>query len=160
MKFKVSEDVDAPMNLVWTRFVDFSQFENEAKRRGADLVRLGDWSEPKIGAKWRGEVPVRGKSRMIVAEITTFDPEETCVVTSQIGGMDCVYDLTFVALSPEVTRVTSVLELSANTLSARLLLQTMKLARGKVIQKLQAIPARQGNAAEATWRKMQRNQQA
>lgn len=160
MKFKVSEDIDAPIQLVWARFTDFSVFENEAQGRGADLVRVGDWPEAAPGVKWRGEVPVRGKSRVIAAEIATFVPEETCLVESQIGGMECAYEMTFVPLSPEVTRVSTVMELSANTLSARLLLQTMKLARGKVMQKLQGILARQGNAAEARWRKMQRSQQA
>ncbi|AHM03084.1 hypothetical protein roselon_00651 [Roseibacterium elongatum DSM 19469] len=160
MKFKVSEDIDAPVDVTWSRFTDFSHFESEVRGRGADLVRVGDWSEAGAGAKWRGSVPVRGKSRAISSEITRFEPHETCLVQSQIGGMACAYEMDFVALSPEVTRVSAVMDLSASSLSARLLLQTMKLARGKVLQRMQGVLARQGNAAEAAWRKIQRERQA
>jgi hypothetical protein len=44
-------------------------------------------------------------------------------------------------------------ELSADTLSARLVVQSLKLARGQVVQRLQAILARQGKAAEAAHRR-------
>jgi hypothetical protein len=83
-------------------------------------------------------------------------PEKVCVVESRIGGMDCYYEMGFVALSPTMTRVSLVLDLSANTLTARLLLQTLKLARGRVLQRLQGMIARQGNAVEAAWRRQQR----
>lgn len=160
MKLNATEDVDAPMGVVWERFTDFLAFENEAQGRGADLTCVGDWSSAAPGAKWRGEIPVRGKKRLIEGEITQYAEGEICGVESHIGGMDYLYELSFVQLSPEATRVTVTLDLAAKTLSARLLLQTMKLARGRIQQKLQALLARQANAAEANWRKMQRAQGA
>jgi hypothetical protein len=44
------------------------------------------------------------------------------------------------------------LELKASTLSARLLLQTLKIARRKVVQRLEGAVVRQGQAVEADWR--------
>jgi hypothetical protein len=58
----------------------------------------------------------------------------------------------FAPLSAEVTRVSVTLELKASTLSARLLLQTLKIARRKVIQRLEGAVVRQGQAVEADWR--------
>ena len=157
MKFKVSEDVDAPRPLVWDRMTDFSGLEADARGRGATVTRVGNWTEPCEGAEWRGEVKVRGKVRPLSARITRFVPEEICLIESRIGGMACLHEMSFVALTPETTRVATVLDLSAQTLTARLILQTMKLARGRVMQRLQGIIARQGNAVVAEYRKAKRD---
>ena len=139
MKFKVSEDVDAPQEMVWARFTDFSGFEEDARGRGAILNRVGNWTQTVQGVEWRGEVTVRGKSRPITAKVTQLVPQELCIVDSRIGGMNCHQEIIFVPLSTTVTRVALMLDLSADTLTARLLLQTMKLARGRVLQKLQGV---------------------
>jgi hypothetical protein len=97
-------------------------------------------------------VPVRGKVRTIEARISGFVPEEHLLVESRVGGMDCTYEVVFAPLSAEVTRVSVTLELKASTLSARLLLQTLKIARRKVIQRLEGAVVRQGQAVEADWR--------
>lgn len=153
MKFKVSEDVDAPQAMVWARFTNFSGFEEDARGRGATVIRVGNWTEAAEGAEWRGEVTIRGKVRAIAAKISRLTPEDICLIESRIGGMDCQYEMSFVPLTPQVTRVALVLELSADTLTARLLLQTLKLARGRVLQRLQGMIARQGNAVEAAYRR-------
>lgn len=156
MKFKVFEDVDAPQAMVWARFTDFSGFEADARGRGATLTRVGNWAQATQGVEWRGAVTVRGKSRPITAKITQNVPQELCVIESRIGGMNCHHEMSFIPLSGVVTRVGLVLDLSADTLTARLLLQTLKLARGRVLQRLQAMIARQGNAVEAEWRRQNR----
>lgn len=153
MKFKVSEDVDAPQAMVWARFTDFSGFEQDIRGRGATVTRVGNWQEAAEGVEWRGEVTVRGKARPVSSKVTRLVPQELCVIESRVGGMDCYYEMSFVPLSAEVTRVALVLDLSADTLTARLLLQTLKLARGKVLQRLQGLIARQGNAVEAAYRR-------
>ena len=143
--------------MVWARFTDFSGFEEDARGRGAILNRVGNWTQTVQGVEWRGEVTVRGKSRPITAKVTQLVPQELCIVDSRIGGMNCHQEIIFVQLSTTVTRVALMLDLSADTLTARLLLQTMKLARGRVLQKLQGVLARQGNAVEAAYRRQNRS---
>ncbi|MEM7723377.1 MAG: SRPBCC family protein [Pseudomonadota bacterium] len=155
MKFKTSEDIDAPLDVVWAEFTTFDTLEHEARGRGAEITRLGNWTEPAAGVEWRGSVTVRGKRRAISSRIARFEPNDVCVVESRIGGMRSHYEISFIALSKTVTRVAVVLDLSADTLTARLILQTMKLARGRVLQRLQGVLARQGNAAEAVYRRRQ-----
>ena len=143
--------------MVWARFTDFSGFEEDARGRSAILNRVGNWTQTVQGVEWRGEVTVRGKSRPITAKVTQLVPQELCIVDSRIGGMNCHQEIIFVPLSTTVTRVALMLDLSADTLTARLLLQTMKLARGRVLQKLQGVLARQGNAVEAAYRRQNRS---
>ena len=152
MKFKVADDVEAPVDWVWAGFTDFAAIEADIRAREADLSRVGDWKEAALGVAWRGSVPVRGKHRTIDARIAGFVPEERLLVESQIGGMACTYEVTFAPLAGGSTRVSVILELKASTLSARLLLQTLKIARRKVIQRLDGAVVRQGQAVEADWR--------
>jgi len=155
MKFKVSEDVDAPADITWTRFTDFSGIEAEAKGRGADLARVGNWTAPEVGCAWRGSIRVRGRMRPLTSEIVALDGPDRCEITTVIGGMQASYDMTFLSLRADMTRVQVTLDLSANTLSARLALQTLKLARGRVLQRLQGLLARQGNLAAEDYRRAQ-----
>lgn len=77
---------------------------------------------------------------------------DTILVESKVGGMDCSYEMTFYEMSPTITRIATVLELKPNTLSARLIIQTLKLARGRVLQKMTGILVRRGNEIEADYR--------
>lgn len=148
----MSDDVEAPVDWVWQGFTDFGAIEADIRARDAELSRVGDWREAALGVAWRGSVPVRGKVRAIDARITAFLPGEQLVIDSQIGGMGCHYEVAFAPLSETETRVSVLLELKAATLSARLLLQTLKIARRKVIQRLEGAVVRQGQAVEADWR--------
>lgn len=149
MEITVSEDIDAPTAPVWQRMSDFSTAEDMAKARGVTLSRVGNWARADVGVEWRGKVNVRGKSRPIAARVVTFTPEDTLTVDSTIGGMQSVYSVSLVALAPGVTRATARLELTASTLTARLILQTLKLARGRLMQRLQGLLERQGAEAVA-----------
>lgn len=155
MKFKVSEDVDAPADVTWARFTDFSGVEADAKGKGAEIARVGNWDAPAMGSAWRGTVKVRGRTRPLASEIVGFEMPERCEIKTVIGGMEAQYEMTFLSLRPDMTRVQVVLDLSASTLSARLALQTLKLARGRVMQRMQGLLARQGNLAEEDWRRSQ-----
>jgi NAD+ diphosphatase len=61
VKFKVSDDVEAPIDWVWEGFTDFAAIEADIRARDAELSRVGDWKEAALGVAWRGSVPVRGK---------------------------------------------------------------------------------------------------
>lgn len=156
MKFKVSEDVEAPQALVWARFTDFSGFEQDARARGATIIRVGNWTTATEGVEWRGDVTIRGKERALSAKVTRLAPKDLCLIESRVGGMACSYEMTLVPLSAEVTRVSLTLDLAADTLAARLLLQTLKLARSRVQLKLHGVLARQGHAVEGAYRRQQK----
>ena len=155
MKFKVAEDIDAPSDVVWARFTDFSTIEADLSGRGAVLSRVGHWTEPSEGATWRGSVKVRGRERDLVSIIAAFQENERYQIDSRIGGMEAEYELVFLSMRPDMTRVQAVLDLSAKTLSSRLVLQTLKLSRGTVMQRLQGMLARTGNLAEDDYRRAQ-----
>lgn len=156
MKFKLSEDIDVPREAVWESFTAFDAIEAEITSHGVTLNRVGNWSAVAQGVAWRGEATVRGRMRKITAEVKAYTPQEVCVIESRIGGMHSHHEMRFIALSPVTTRVAMVLDLSAATLSARLLLQTLKLSRRRILQRFQALVVRRANLVETEYKRAAR----
>jgi uncharacterized protein YndB with AHSA1/START domain len=129
MHFSTYNDVQAPIDWVFRQFTDFSTFERQALRRGAAIRRLNPDQTEALGAAWDVRFQFRGKDRQMRAEISRFDPPNGLTMTAtspNLGGM-CTVDL--VALSRTITRMTIRTDITANSLSARLLLQSLRLAK-------------------------------
>jgi hypothetical protein len=130
MHFQAQNDVQAPIAWVFQQLADFPAFERQAMRRGADLRRLDQNDRPGLGSAWDVKFQFRGKDRDMRAEVTRFDAPNGLTITStspNLGGT-CVVDL--VALARGTTRMTVRLDITAQSLSARLLLQSLRLAKG------------------------------
>ncbi len=129
MKFSTREDVGAPIEYVFERATDFSAFERSALRRGADVQRKDAMSKAGAGAAWRISFPFRGKTRTVAANVQDFDSPNRFTVFSVSGGVESLAVIDLVALSRSRTRITVTVDLSPQNLSARLLVQSLKLAK-------------------------------
>ena len=87
------------------------------------------------GMTWKASFQFRGRLREVDIELVEFDAPNKVMAHSVAGGLsaDCTVDL--VALSRRRTRMSLDLELVPNTLSARLLVQSLKLARGRLTKR-------------------------
>lgn len=132
MKFSTREDIEAPIDFVFGRFTDFNAFERAALRRGADVQRLDRLTSPGAGMAWDASFDLRGRRREVQMEVTEYDPPNAMVLSSRSPTMGGSMVLEFVALSRGRTRVHLGLEMKPKNLSARLLVQSMKLIRGKL----------------------------
>ncbi len=131
MKFSAREDIEAPMDHVYRAITDFPAFERQALRRGADVRRTDISGGATVGATWDVKFSFRGKERNMKALLARLDDQglQLDTVSSGIDGQTVV-DL--VPLSPRRTRLAVSIELKAKTLSARLLLQSLKLAKASL----------------------------
>lgn len=135
MKFTSREDIEAPLDVVFERLTDFDQFERQALRRGASVKRLGAGPiEP--GFAWDIAFTFRGKDRQLRAELVDLETPNFLKLESLASGIKGETKAELVPLSPRRTRLSLVIELSAKTLSSRLMLQSLKLARGSLEQRL------------------------
>ena len=132
MIFETKEDIEAPMDHVFGVISDFGRFERQALRRGAEVRRLDQLSVPGVGMVWDIVFQMRGKQRDIKVELIEFDRPNRLVLESKSPGLagDMVAEL--VALSRGRTRLSLKVELKPQTLSARLLVQSLKLAKGNL----------------------------
>ncbi len=136
MKFNVREDIDAPIETVFSMATDFERFERQAMRRGMDVSRNDVYHAPGVGTEWRIRTEYRGKDRRITALLEEYEEPSRLQILSKTGGIEGLILAEFVPLSPRRTRVDFTVDLAAKTLSARLLLQSLKFARGTIMARM------------------------
>lgn len=131
MKLSAREDIAAPIDHVFDQASDFANFERRAMREGASVTRQ-DQGPVTIGSVWHIDAPFRGKMRHFIATLTALQAPDSYVVTTQSDGVILLTRLDLVALSPTQTRVTMVVEISARSLAARVLVQSLWLVRSRL----------------------------
>lgn len=135
MKFSTREDIEAPIEAIFEMLCDFESFERSAMRRGAEVQRTDTLTVPGTGMTWQAAFEMRGKKREIEIEMVTFDRPNELVLESTSPGLIGQMSFELVALSRSRTRVLVELEVKPLNLSARLLVQSMKLAKASLTKK-------------------------
>ncbi len=129
MKFVEREDIEAPIEYVFSQISDFPALERSAMRRGAEVQRVDDQEQRGIGMAWQTSFMLRGKRRDMRLEMTDYDAPNCLVVESSSANLAGHMMIDLVALSRRRTRMSVEIFVKPKTLSARLLLQSLKLAR-------------------------------
>lgn len=132
MKFSTREDIEAPIDHVFAMVTDFDGFERQALRRGAEVQRVDAYGKPGIGSEWDMKFEFRGKMRSVNARMTQFEAPNGFAADTVSGGLSGKLTLELLSLSPRRTRMNVAIDLKPNTLSARLLIQSLKFAKGNV----------------------------
>ncbi|SMX45118.1 SRPBCC family protein [Actibacterium lipolyticum] len=135
MKFSSREDIAAPIDRVFAAISDFDAFERAILRRGATLERTDDLEQPGCGMAWKCSFPFRGKTRVLDAELVNFDWPELLKVESVSSSLNGYLSVELVPLSPRQTRLAIELELKPRSMSARLFLQSLRLAKASLTKK-------------------------
>ncbi|WP_306151856.1 SRPBCC family protein [Roseovarius sp. MMSF_3281] len=135
MKFSTKEDVEAPIDFVFNEVSDFQAFERAALRRGAEVQRIDALQTPGPGMMWSAQFNFRGRKRDAEIELTQYDRPNELACTFRTHLLLGTLDVELVALSRKRTRVSIVTEFSPRNLTARLLVQSLKLARSSVEKK-------------------------
>lgn len=129
MKFSTREDISAPIEAVFAELSDFDAFERAILRRGAEVRRRDELTEAGPGMAWHSRFPFRGRPRDLTAELTRFEAPELIEIASKTSGLDGLMKLELVQLSPRQTRLALELDIRPQTISARLFLQSLRLAK-------------------------------
>lgn len=132
MKFATKEDVEAPIEHVFAMLADFEGFERAALRRGAEVRRTDSLRQIGPGMTWAAKFQMRGRERNIIIKLITFDAPNMMAFSGGAKGLEGEMTIDLVALSRRRTRMAIALQLSPKTLSARLLVQSLKLARSNL----------------------------
>lgn len=135
MKFVAQEDVEAPIDFVFEQVTDFAAIERSALRRGAEVQRIDDLDETRPGMKWDAAFDLRGKRREMKLELTELDRPNGLVVASRSPNMAGEMALDLVALSRSRTRINVEIDMTPKTLAAKLLVQSMKLAKSNLTKR-------------------------
>ncbi len=136
MKFKMQHDIEAPIDFVFGEMTDFKSLERSAMRRGADVQRVDNIEGKCPGMAWDANFKLRGKEREVKVEISEYEEPSKLVVSSRSPTMGGSMVVELMSLSRTRTRVTSDVVLQPKNLTAKLLVQSMKLARKNLNKRL------------------------
>ncbi|SEK77719.1 hypothetical protein [Pacificibacter marinus] len=132
MKFSTRQDIEAPADFVFAQMSDFDGLERQAMRRGIEVRRKNPMQPRGIGAAWVLRAPFRGKWRDIDARIAEFDSPNVLVACAKSGGLDMTLSIDLVPLSSVRTRIMLGYDVRPQTLSARILVQSVKFAKASL----------------------------
>lgn len=129
MRFTTREDIEAPIEAVFSAVSDFEAFERAALRRGAEVRRLGKHGRKGEGQGWLVNFRYRGRPRELASEIVRFEPPRVLTAFGGTGGIDGTLEVELTELAPRRTRMKLDLEMRPKTLGARFFLQSLRLAK-------------------------------
>lgn len=138
MEFEIRQDIAAPIDAVFAAVTDFSAFERQVLRRGAELRRLDQPQRHGAGAAWDAAFQFRGRDRRVTIEVTEMDAPNGLRFSGDSQGVRFDGGVELIALARAHTRMTLSLSVAPKTLSARLLVQSLKLARGSINRRIGA----------------------
>lgn len=129
MKFSAREDISAPIDQVFGALCDFEGFERQAMRRGIAVQRTDELKKVGVGMSWLVAFEMRGRKRDVAVELMRFESPNEMVFAGKSSGIDADFVIELIALSRSRTRMTVLFEVTPLNLSARLLVQSLKLAK-------------------------------
>lgn len=129
MKFSTKEDLEIPIEDTFDLLSDFESFERAAMRHGAEINRLDDMTTLGVGMGWTIRATLRGKARKFRVEVVEFERPNQMCFEAHSRAMKALFLVEVVALSRKRTRMRVELDIRPRTLSARLLMQSVRLAR-------------------------------
>ena len=137
MKFSTREDIEVPIAYTFAQVSDFAAFERRALRHGAQITRV-DAGPVQAGSEWKIAFKFRGRNRALDATLSILDAPNAYQVLGASDGMKVTTDIELVALSPTRTRIVVGMDIRAKTMTSRLVLQSMKLAKAKLTKRFRA----------------------
>lgn len=135
MKIKTHEDIEATIDQVFAALTDFESFELAALRRGADVHRTETLPQPGKGMGWQAKFIYRNRERIADITVEEFDRPNHLRVWSKVAGLNVELDAELLSLSRNRTRMTISVDMRPKTIPARLLIQSLKLARTTMLRR-------------------------
>jgi uncharacterized protein YndB with AHSA1/START domain len=132
MKVTSRHDIDAPVDFVFQTLTDFDAWERSAMRRGADVTRTDKLTTVAAGLAWLVRFRFRGRDRKLAIRLTGIDTPHRVAFAMEGALFDATSIVDLLELGPKRTRLVMVGEAKPKTLAARLMLQSLRLARGRV----------------------------
>ena len=137
MKLTAKTDLEVPAAAVFASLVDHPTWEREAIRNGVEVERPAGSPAIGVGAEWRIRGHFRGRARKVQIRIEEMTPDQRLALGLDSTSIEGTTRLEVMVLSPRRSRLRVDLEVKPKTLAARLFINTMRLAKGRVQAKFE-----------------------
>lgn len=135
MQFSSVQDVNAPLDFVFQQLSDFDSYESYAMRIGADVKRMDQLTQKAAGLRWSIDGDFRGKKRKFDIQLTEYRPDNLLKFLVVASGIEATASMEAMALTRKQSRIKVTTVLTPKSISARLILQSAKLAKSSMNRK-------------------------
>ena len=132
MKLTAKTDLEVPASFIFATLIDNAAWEREAIRSGAGIERPSGTPDRGVGAAWRIRGHFRGKPRNVLLRIEELTQDQRLLLSIDSPSIEGMSAIEVLALSARRSRLRVDLEVKPKTLAARLFINTMRLAKGRV----------------------------
>lgn len=135
MNFISKQDIHAPAAHVFQQLADFDFYESYAMRLGAQVERQDNFTHPQPGMCWSIKGYLRGKDRNMELTLDSFSPTEELSYICTSKSLNATINFDVIPLNRTETRMKVVVDVQAKGLSARVALQSARLAKKSLDRK-------------------------
>lgn len=114
---------------------DFDGLEQLARDYGAEITPKDAGADDGAGRSWRVKFGYKGVTRDVVATVSDVTPHEGYLITAESDGIQVELQLRVVPQGDAEAAAHFTATLSARGLAARLMMQPLRLAHGRVEDK-------------------------
>lgn len=129
MDLTTRSDIEAPIGYVFDQLTDFAAFEKAALRRGAVVQRTDRMGGVGKGMQWLAKFDYHGKPRELKLALQDMQRPQKIAMEGEANSVTGELVIELVELARAQTRAIFKLKLKPANLTARVIVQGMKLAR-------------------------------
>ncbi len=152
MRFATRQDIEAPISEVYRRLTDFEFWERAAMRRGAEVTRTDKLAASGAGMAWAVRFSYRSKQRDMALRLTGLEAPTQLQFAAESAALEGTASVDLIELGARRSRMHVVVEVSPRTLTARLFLQSLRLARARIDRKFDQRIAQLAGDIESRYR--------
>ena len=138
MKLSTRADTEASIETTFAAFTDFERHEYRLQRKEIEITRDPTTEPVAIGCVWYSKAFWQGRTYTAQSELVTLERPQGLAIETICRGVNCLSVIDLLPLPEGGTRIFVSLDLSPTTLSSRLRVQALRLARGRLSAKLAA----------------------
>ncbi len=136
MKLTIKQDIDVPADFAYAQLADFESWERAAMRRGIEVDRTDKLKAPGQGMSWATRFRYRGRERNLSLKVERMDGEGQVGFSVSSAQSDGTMGVEVVSMAARSTRVFVNIEVLPKTFTAKLFVQSLKLAKSRLDKKL------------------------
>lgn len=132
MELSYTNIINVPQEFAFARATDFEKFEADGFGKLAPFEPVSEIRAPEIGARWKTSSEFQGRPRRFSLQLYTLEANQKMVLGNKSEKYDVESHFGFEPKGDEATEFTFHLIAKAQSITARLILQTIQLARGRI----------------------------
>jgi len=138
MELSYQNTINVPRAFAFDRATDFERFEAEGFGNLAPFEPRNEVRAPKLGARWRTAAEFQGRPRRFSLELLELEDPGTMVLGNKSDKYDVEARFEFIEAGDETTTFNFLLNAKAQSITGKLILQTIQLARARIVKSMQA----------------------